>query len=250
MRAALSRRDLGRDQVATLPPPVADRVASPAVGGSNEKMIWQQPPIGGYPEPSLFALPGIERMRASREGRVPIPPIAYLTEMPFRELSEGHAGFELRASPWFSDSAGVIGGGMLAVLADAALGAPIHTELPAGVAFTTAEMSMTFLVPVRPDPEARISGSGHVIHRGRTLTLSEAFLYNEGSESLVAHGTSRCTVVPPIDPLPDPPGEMPVGGDDGAAVQPLALDLVRHRPGRVHRNARGGRARRSGLQHG
>ena len=175
----------------------------------DAKPIWQEDPVGGYPGPEMLGLPGIERMRASREGKVPIPPIAYLTEMPFRELSRGHAGFEMPASPWFANSAGVIPGGILAVLADAGLGAPIHTELPAGVAFTTAELSMTMLRPVRPDPEKRISTSGHVIHRGRTLALSEAFVFNEGTEDLVAHSTSRCTIFPPIDPIPEPPEGMP-----------------------------------------
>ena len=191
-------------------------------------MIWQEPPIGGYPDPSLMALPGLEQLRASRDGRVPIPPIAYLMEIPFRELSEGHAGFQMPASPWFANAAGVIPGGFLAVLADAALGAPIHTVLPPGVAYTTAEMSMTLLKPVRPDPEATISGSGQVIHRGRSLALSEAFLYDDRTEDLVAHGTSRCTVFPPIDPLPEPPDELPLleqpyPGDDPA--HPLRREL-------------------------
>ena len=172
-------------------------------------MIWEEDAPGGYPPPSILGLPGIDRLRASRAGRLPIPPIAYLMEMPFRELSVGHAGFEMPASPWFSNSAGVIPGGMLAVLADAGLGAPIHTELPAGVTFTTAELSMTLLRPVRPDPDARISTSGHVIDRGRSVALSEAFLYDEGSGALVAHGTSRCTVFPPVDPIPEPPAELP-----------------------------------------
>jgi uncharacterized protein (TIGR00369 family) len=181
--------------------------------------IWEEPAIGGYPDPAFFGLSGLERMRAARDGRAPIPPIAYLLEFPFRELSKGAAGFEIPASPWFSNSAGLIPGGMLAVLADAPLGASIHTELSPGVAFTTAEISLTFLRPVRPDPEARISGSGHAIHVGRSIALSEAFMINEPSGDLVAHGTSRCSVFPPVDPIPDPPADMPLleqprpGGD-------------------------------------
>ncbi len=182
---------------------------------AEDTKIWQEPAPGGYPDPSLLGLPGIERLRASREGRVPIPPIAYLTEMPFRELSEGHAGFEMPASPWFGNTAGVIPGGVLCVLADAALGAPIHTRLGPGVSFTTAELSLTMLKPVHPDPGTRIGASGHVIHLGRSVALSEAFLFLEregesGEGTLVAHGTSRCSVFPPIDPVPEPPAEMPV----------------------------------------
>jgi uncharacterized protein (TIGR00369 family) len=130
--------------------------------------------------------------------------------MPFREFSVGNASFEMPASPWFTNSAGVITGGMLAVLADAPLGASIHTQCPPGVAFTTAEISLTFLRPVHPSPESAISGSGHVIHQGRSVALSEAFMINEGTDDLVAHGTSRCTIFPPMDPIPEPPADFPV----------------------------------------
>jgi uncharacterized protein (TIGR00369 family) len=174
------------------------------------KRIWEEPAIGGYPPPEVLGLSGLEVLRAARDGRFPIPPIAYLTEVLFRELSRGNASFTMPASPWFVGSAGVIPGGMLAVLADAPFGASIHTECPAGVTYTTAELSLTFLRPVQPDPEVKISGSGQVIHWGRSVALSEAFLINEGSGELVAHGTSRCTVFPPIDPIPDPPDDLPI----------------------------------------
>jgi uncharacterized protein (TIGR00369 family) len=176
----------------------------------SQQSIWQEPAIGGYPDQSLFGLPGIDRLRAGRELRMPIPPIAYLVEMPFRDFSVGHASFEMPASPWFTNSAGVIPGGMIAVLADAPLGASIHTQCPPGVAFTTAEISLTFLRPIHPSPNGAISGSGHVIHQGRSVALSEAFMINEATDDLVAHGTSRCTIFPPMDPVPEAPGEMPV----------------------------------------
>jgi len=173
-------------------------------------VIWEEPSLGGTPDPGMLGLPGIERLRAGREGRMPLSPISYLTETVFRELSLGHVGFEMPASQWFTNSAGLIPGGVLAVLADAGLGAPIHSALPEGVAFTTAELSLTMLRPAHPDPEAKLTASGQVIHLGRSLALSEAFLFHEGSDDLIAHGTSRCTVFPPVDPLPDPPADLPV----------------------------------------
>lgn len=185
----------------------------------GRKEIWEEPHLGGYPDPSWLGLSGLERMRLGREGgRVPFPPMSYLVEMGFTEVSKGSAAFAIPASPWFANSTGVIPGGMLAVLADAPLGASIHAELPPGVTFTTAEISLTFLRPVRPDPESVISGSGHVIHSGRSIALSEAFMINDATDELVAHGTSRCSVFPPVDPLPEPPDnpqvlEQPRPGD-------------------------------------
>src|SRR6185436_11207464 len=109
---------------------------------------------------------------------IPAAPIVYLTEMGIGDISEGTATFTIPTSPWFANATGLIPGGLLAVLADAPLGAALGTTLEPGEWFTTAELSMTFLRPVRPDPEARISGSGQLLHRGRTVGLTEAFLIN------------------------------------------------------------------------
>jgi uncharacterized protein (TIGR00369 family) len=180
------------------------------MGAPEAKPIWQQPAIGGSPDPAMIGLSGLEWMRAFREGRAAWPPIFYLTEIGFTDFSAGHGAFEMPASPWYANATGLIPGGMAAVLADAALGTALHTDLPAGVAYTTAEMSLTFLRPVQPNPETTISGSGQLIHRTRTVGVTEAFLINDATEELVAFASSRLTIFPPIDPVPDPPAEMPI----------------------------------------
>ncbi len=172
-------------------------------------MIWQEPAKGGYPDVSLIALPGIERHRAGREGRTPHSPMSFLTELRMTAGSRGHSTFEMPASPWFANSTGLIPGGVLALIGDACLGSVVHGDLPAGQLMTTAELSLTFLRPVLPGPDRVVNGSGQLIHRGRSMGLSEAFLLDD-EEQLIAHGTSRCSVFPPVEPAPDPPGEMPV----------------------------------------
>lgn len=192
-----------------------------------ERMIWQQPAKGGYPDAGLLALPGQERHRAGREGRTPYSPMSYLTELRMTEGSRGHSSFEMPASPWFANSAGLIGGGVLAVIGDAALGSVVHGDLPAGQLMTTAELSLSFLRPVLPEQGKSITGSGQLIHRGRSMGLAEAFMF-EG-ESLIAHGTSRCSVFPPLDPLPDPPGELPELDQPTPGADPD--DPLRREPG-------------------
>jgi uncharacterized protein (TIGR00369 family) len=172
-------------------------------------MIWQEPAKGGYPDAATLGLSGLERHQAGREGRIPFSPMGYLTELRMTEGSRGHSTFEMPASPWFANSAGLIPGGMLAVIGDAALGSVVHGDLPPGQFMTTAELSLTFLRPIAPEPGSVVSGSGQLIHRGRTMGLSEAFLFGS-DEQLIAHGTSRCSVFPPADPLPEHPGELPV----------------------------------------
>jgi uncharacterized protein (TIGR00369 family) len=175
-------------------------------------MIWQEPAKGGYPDRSFLALPGIERMSAGRRGLIPYSPMGYLTELQMTEASRGHSTFSMPASPWFANSSGLISGGVLAVIGDAALGSVVHADVGPGQGMTTAELSMSFLRPVVPKPGAVVTGSGQLIHRGRSLGISEAFLLDD-DDQLISHGTTRCTVFPPVDPLPAPPEEV-VARDD------------------------------------
>lgn len=167
-------------------------------------MIWEEPAKGGYPDRSFLGLPGIERVGASRRGLIPFMPMTYLTELELIEASRGHSTFSMPASPWFANSSGLISAGMLAVIGDAALGSVVHSDVEAGQGMTTAELSMSFLHPVVPDQGAAVTGSGQLIHRGRTMGISEAFLFDD-DDRLISHGTTRCSVFPPVDPIPDPP---------------------------------------------
>ena len=167
-------------------------------------MIWQEPAKGGYPDRSFLGLPGIDRMGAGRRGLIPFSPMGYLTELEMTEGSLGHSTFSMPASPWFANSSGLISAGMLAVIGDAALGSVVHSSVEAGQGMTTAELSMSFLRPVVPRDGAAVTGSGQLIHRGRSMGISEAFLF-DSEDQLISHGTTRCSVFPPVDPIPEPP---------------------------------------------
>jgi uncharacterized protein (TIGR00369 family) len=185
-----------------------------------EGEIWRQPAKGGYPDPAWLALPGLERMRAWRTGEVPTPPIVYLMEMGWGDVSAGHGSFTIPASPWFANLAGLIPGGLLATVADAALGTAIGSDLPPGVSFTTAELSMSFLRPVLPDPETKISAGGQLIQRGSSVGLTEAFMINETSGEMVAFASSRLSIFAPIEPLPEPPAKREPAGEPIPGASP------------------------------
>ena len=172
--------------------------------------IWQEEPVGGFADRSVLGLSALERNALARQGRLPIAPMTYLTEMSFDEISAGHAAFSVPASPWFANSAGLIPGGMLGPVADAGLGASVGSELGPGTLFTTAELSLSFVRPVQPGGAERIVAAGQSIHVGRSMGISEAFILAEPGGRLLAHGTTRCAIFPPLDPLPEPPGEWPV----------------------------------------
>ena len=73
--------------------------------------------------------------------------------------------------------------------------------------FTTAELSLQRL--------RTPATTGVFRARGRTLFVEPPVglvevSIDDGDGTFVAHGTSRLTIFPPIDPLPPPPAELPV----------------------------------------
>jgi uncharacterized protein (TIGR00369 family) len=175
---------------------------------SDEPRIWEEEPRGGYYDPALFGLSGLEVLRSMLRGHSPRPPLYHLTGVRAAEFGEGTAGFTMPATSWVVNSTGLISAGVLAVMADGALGCAIQTALPPATPYTTAELSITMLRPARPG--GTLDAGGQLIHLGRGVALSEAFILDPADDALVAHTTSRCSIFPPLDPPPVVPDELPV----------------------------------------
>ncbi|GAC1363953.1 MAG: hypothetical protein NVSMB32_05980 [Actinomycetota bacterium] len=165
---------------------------------------WQEPVLGGYADPAVLSLSGVEQIRSWTRGLVPVPPLSRLTGLRYESFGEGRVSFAMPASPWLLAPQGAVSIGVLSVLADAGLGCAIQTTLPAARPYTTAELSLTALRPVYATG-GLLRATGTVVHPGRRLALSEVAIRDEAGR-LVAHGTSRCMVLPAIDGLP--PAEL------------------------------------------
>jgi uncharacterized protein (TIGR00369 family) len=176
--------------------------------------ILREPVRGGYPDPGTLALPGRQRLEGWLRDRRSLPPLTHLTGARPTAVGDGTADAEMPGSGWLLNSAGLIGGGTLAMVADVAFGCAVETRLPAATPYTTAELSLTFLCPARPG--ATLTAHGQSIHVGRAVGLSEAFLIDPRGERLIAHGTSRLAIMPPIDEVPQRSGRC--GTARGGAV--------------------------------
>jgi uncharacterized protein (TIGR00369 family) len=175
---------------------------------ADEQAVWTEPVRGDYPDPAVVALPGRERLQGWRRRTSPPPPLAHLTGAVPTGFGDGTAEAEMPASGWLASSTGVISGGVLAIVADIAFGCSIETQLPAATTYTTAELSMSFLRPARPG--VTLQAHGQAIHVGRSVALSEVFVLEPDRERLIAHGTSRLSVFPPLPDPPEPPPKPPV----------------------------------------
>src|SRR5689334_8835046 len=85
---------------------------------------------------------GLELMQAMLRGELPYPPIARTLDFMLLEADEGRALFQGTPGGAHLNPMGTIHGGWYATLLDSALGCAVHTALPAGRAYTTAELSV------------------------------------------------------------------------------------------------------------
>jgi uncharacterized protein (TIGR00369 family) len=86
---------------------------------------------------------------------------------------------------------GTVHGGILCDIADAAMGIAFATTLAPGESFTTVELKINFLRPVR---QAQLRATGRVFQRGRTIGYVECEISDEHGK-LVAKSNSTCLVL-------------------------------------------------------
>jgi uncharacterized protein (TIGR00369 family) len=179
-----------------VPPP-------PAAGA-----IEREPARGSAVYPGLAALPGVAQLHALLGGQAPAPPVARLTGRRIVDASTGSVTYALPATGWFLGPSGFVHSGALAVLADGALVSAVISGLGPRTLCTTAELSMTFLARL-PAGRGEVIARGRLLHLDSAMGLAEVFVH-DADDRLVAHGTSRCTVFPPIDASVDlRPAEAP-----------------------------------------
>lgn len=130
----------------------------------------------------------LELMRKAMRGETPPPPIATLIGFRITFVEPGRAVIELEASERHANPMGTVHGGVLCDIADAAMGIAYASTLGEGESFTTLELKINFLKPVR---KARLQAAGRVVKGGRTVGLTECDVTDEGG-NLVARATSTC----------------------------------------------------------
>lgn len=135
---------------------------------------------------------GLEVMQAMLAGHLPYPPIARTLDFSLVEVGEGSAIFQGTPGPAHLNPMGTVHGGWFATLLDSALGCAVHTRMPAGRGYTTAELSVNIVKALTPKVP-RVRAEGRVIHCGRQLATADARLFGPDG-TLYAHATTTCLV--------------------------------------------------------
>ena len=161
-------------------------MSAPEVSTARTKTVtWEDPSISAA---AMTSMTGRELLQAIIDGQIPRPPIAGLIDARLTSVEEGVVVFECTPDESTYNPIGLVHGGLLCTLLDSAAGCAVHTMLPAGVGYSTIEIKVSFLAPVRAD-SGTLRAEGRVLELGRQVAFAEAHARTEDGK-LVGHATS------------------------------------------------------------
>lgn len=150
---------------------------------------WQDPRevVAG-----MAAVDGLEALRRVLAGELPYPPIADTIGMRLVEVEPGRVVWEGEPGEHLYNPLGTVHGGVMCTILDSAMSCAVHTLVPPGRGYTTAELKVNFVRPITVETP-RVRAEGKVIHPGRQLATAEGRIVDERGR-LYAHGTATCMI--------------------------------------------------------
>jgi len=135
---------------------------------------------------------GLEMFRAMIAGELPAPPISQTLDFILVEAEHGRVVFQGRPGFAHYNPMGTVHGGWFATLLDSALGCAVASTLPAGKAYTTAELKVNIVRPLS-DKVPFVRAEARIIHGGNRMATADARLTGADGK-LYAHGSTTCFV--------------------------------------------------------
>ena len=135
---------------------------------------------------------GMEIMHAMLAGVLPYSHMAETLDFALLGVEPGKATFQGTPQLKHYNTMGTVHGGWYATLLDSAVGAAVHSLMPAGQGFTTAELSIN-IVRAASRETGPLRAIGTVIHCGKQLATAEGRIVGPDGK-LYAHATTTCLV--------------------------------------------------------
>ncbi|HTU85442.1 MAG TPA: PaaI family thioesterase [Solirubrobacteraceae bacterium] len=158
----------------------------------SKTVSWEDPSISAA---AMASVSGRELLEAIVDGRLPRPPMAGLIDARLTSVGEGVVVFECTPDESTYNPIGLVHGGLLCTLLDSAAGCAVHSLLPAGVSYSSIEIKVSFLAPVRAD-SGTLEVEGRALRVGRQVAFAEAHARTQDGK-LVGHATSSLAVMRP-----------------------------------------------------
>jgi len=151
--------------------------------------------FGIVPRELAMTMTGLEFLEKLRDGALPAPPFAEVTDIWITEVERGRVVFEAKPSARFLNPMGSVHGGWIATVLDSAMGCAAHSIMQAGQAYTTVDMSISLVRAVSANAGV-LRCEGKLIHAGNRIATAEGRLWDQAG-TLMAHGSETCLVIGP-----------------------------------------------------
>ena len=138
---------------------------------------------------------GIEVLEAMARGELPAPPVIATLGFSLDTVEPGRVVFSFAPEEFHYNPIGSVHGGVYATLLDSATGCAVHSMLPAGVGYTSLDLTVKFLRAITVDT-GRVRCTGTVTHLGGRPALAEARLVDD-ADRLLATAISSILVIRP-----------------------------------------------------
>ena len=139
------------------------------------------------------SMTGLEFLKAIGRQELPKPPMMSTLGIEALAAEEGRVTLAVEPQEYHYNPLGVAHGGLAATLADTAMGCAVHSMLKAGVGYTTIELKMNFVRPLKSGM-GRVTCEGILLHLGSRIATAEARVVDDRGR-LHAHGTSTCLLI-------------------------------------------------------
>ena len=149
-------------------------------------------PHGITPMQEVLPRSGLALIQGMLTGHTPPAPFSKILDFLLVEASAGRAVFQGRPGADHLNPMGTVHGGWFSTLLDSAMGCAVHTMMPPGRAYTTAELNVNLVKALTPKV-ARVRAVAEVVHCGKQLATAQARLVGPDG-TLYAHATSTCLV--------------------------------------------------------
>lgn len=142
----------------------------------------------------------LESVRQSIETGHPPMPVSSLIGFRVTAIEPGRTWVEMQTQAHHDNPMGIVHGGVIAAIADTALGLACGSTLGEGEGFATIELKINFLRSVQP---TSLVAEGVVVHRGRQIGMTECAVTDQEGR-LVAKASSTCMAIRPRGPGREP----------------------------------------------
>ncbi|MET0474690.1 MAG: PaaI family thioesterase [Mycobacterium sp.] len=139
-----------------------------------------------------LSMPGIDYLHAMIDGTLPPPPISGLMEFTMVSAEPGRVVFTCQPDESAYNPIGTVHGGLVCTLLDSVVGCAMHSTLPQGKGYTSVEIKVNYLKPVRSS-SGLLTATGTVVKSGSRVGFAEGAV-TDAAGAVVATASSTLLV--------------------------------------------------------